>query len=134
MAEPIPLRYIVNHIFLPPHLPQKDDQPESCYANDHDLALLTLQCASMFCEEAAHSDEVLSVRWNPILAMLQDFADLNDAEPFTADDLQDRLTVLSNGGTLLHLPLRCSTYNADRNTPVTDQKTEHRTHHTRAIR
>jgi len=99
MAEPFPLRYIVNHIFLPPQLPQKYDQPESYYANDHDLALLTHQCAAKFCEEAAHSDEGLSVRWNPILAMLENFADLNDAEPFTADDLRDRLTLLSDGGT-----------------------------------
>jgi hypothetical protein len=103
MAEPFPLRYIVNHIFLPPQLPQKDDQPES-YAYDHDLALLTYQCAARFCEEAAHSDEGLSVRWNPILAMLKNIADLNDAEPFTADDLRDRLTSLSDGGTCYFLP------------------------------
>ena len=98
MTEPIPLRYIVNHVFLPPELPQKDDQPD-WYANDHDLAILTLQCASKFCDEAALSGEKLSARWNPILAMLQNFADLNDAEPFTADDLQDRLIALSDGGT-----------------------------------
>jgi hypothetical protein len=99
MAEPIPLRYIVNHVFLPPNLPQKDDQPESYYANDHDLALLILRCASEFYEEAARSDVELSVRWKPILKMLENFAHLNDAEPFTADDLQDRLISLSDGGT-----------------------------------
>ena len=33
--------------------------------------------------------------------MLQNFADLNDAEPFTADDLRDRLTALSDGGILI---------------------------------
>ena len=98
MAEPIPLRYIVNHVFLPLELPQKDDQPD-CYANDHNLAVLTLQSASKFCEEALLSGEKLSARWNPILTMLQNFADLNDAEPFTADDLQDRLITLSDGGT-----------------------------------
>jgi len=36
-----------------------------------------------FCEQAARSDEELSVRWKPILAMLKNFAHLNDAEPFT---------------------------------------------------
>ena len=99
MAEPISLRCIVNHVFLPPELPQKDDQPEPQYVNDRDLALLTLQCASKFCEEASHSGGKLSVRWDPILAMLQSFADLNNAKPFTADDLQDRLIALSDGGT-----------------------------------
>jgi hypothetical protein len=120
MAEPFPLRYIVNHIFLPPNLLQKDDQPESYYANDHDLALLTLRCASKFCEEAARSDEELSVRWKPILAMLKNFTHLNDAEPFTADDLRDRLTSLSDGGTRHIFPHQCSIYNADRFTGITD--------------
>jgi hypothetical protein len=134
MTEPSPLRYIVNHVFLPPNLPQKDDQPESYYANDHDLALLTLRCASKFCEQAARSDEELSVRWKPILAMLKNFAHLNDAEPFTTDDLRDRLTSLSDGGTRYIFPRQFSIYNADRYARVTDQKTEHRTHYPRTIR
>ena len=98
MTESLPLPYIVNHVFLPPELPQKDDQSDH-YANDHDLASLASRCALKFCEDASRSDEELSLRWGPILTMLQRFADLNDAEPFTTDDLHDRLTALRTGGT-----------------------------------
>ena len=99
MNEPLPLCYIAHHVFLPPELPQKDDQPDH-YANDHDLAILASRCALKFCEDAACTDEELSLRWGPILGMLQNFADLNDAEPFTTDDLYDRLTALRTGGTI----------------------------------
>jgi len=37
--------------------------------------------------------------------MLKNFAHLNDAEPFTADDLRDRLTSLSDGGTRYIFPV-----------------------------
>jgi hypothetical protein len=58
------LHYVVDHVFLPPKLPQEDDSSDS---NDAALCDLVCQVAKAYCNDLPASKQG---RWAPILKML----------------------------------------------------------------
>ncbi len=61
------LNYIINHVFLPPILPQEDDRDEK---HESGLCSILLECAQRY---QSHLDENGQQKWSHILKMLQNF-------------------------------------------------------------
>ena len=86
--------YIVNHVFLPPELPQDDDSDPK-----KDTALITVMLAAMksfldFCPPQEHHI------WKAHVQMLEAMLDIQDqAGGLLALKLQRRIRDLNDGGT-----------------------------------
>jgi hypothetical protein len=87
--------YIVNHVFLPPKLPQKDD-----YQSKHAQALcLTVhkslkQFIALFCSESATTLHQRAV-WHALLKMTEK---LCAAEPVSKNTLKRSISTMEPGG------------------------------------
>lgn len=86
------LHYIVTHVFLPPKLPQKDDQKISM---DWMLCDTTYQHAIKF-QRHLHADE--ATRWAPIVRMLRCLRDSQQYNALDAHDIQRSMTDMQPGG------------------------------------
>lgn len=101
MDPPVPdespgnLRYVINHVFLPPRLPQEDDA-----SADNDLALVASLYKSLveFSELEPTSWESLS----PAIDMIRRFH--NKASPTTVANIEENISNLADGGKPPKLP------------------------------
>lgn len=91
LNEKLSTEYIINHVFLPPQLPQAGDQ-----SMENDLALLDLvkRSAKVFAETMS-SD---AFDWGPINRMLEDLRIVYSASALDKVILQDRISQLTEGG------------------------------------
>ncbi|KAJ7483148.1 hypothetical protein FB451DRAFT_100343 [Mycena latifolia] len=82
------LDYIINHLFLPPKLPQEDD------SKDYSLQKALLQhisaCAGLFCDalDNIKADGHVRACWAALRTTLERFARIHDAPHVSQDDLE----------------------------------------------
>ena len=100
-TEPIPrsqqhirkLRYLIDHVFLPPELPQKYDE---------DSAKLQLSLAQFVYDSAVLYVQCLPLqerpRWNPILRMLENVVITSDPAAFSKTLLERCMKDMQDGG------------------------------------
>jgi hypothetical protein len=86
------LRYILDHVFMPPLLPQKDDHTEE---NDVALVESVIDAATDY-RSRLHSSQ--QQRWDPILKMLRAFRGTLNSPVFSVDDVQFSLKEMRPGG------------------------------------
>ena len=89
------LRYIFHHVFLPPQLPQSDDNGA---ANDGILARMMLESAEEFSRASLLNYHVLSDSWGLVPTMLRSLRNLFNTAPLDADELYRELRDLNAGG------------------------------------
>ncbi|KDQ56356.1 hypothetical protein JAAARDRAFT_132359 [Jaapia argillacea MUCL 33604] len=89
MDRPNSLDYIVHHVFLPPKLPQGDDQHQ---ANDLALCERTMECAKAYSKSLSPEAQL---RWAPIVRMLEN---LKTSQRFSALATQDILASVQRMG------------------------------------
>ncbi|KAJ7575497.1 hypothetical protein C8J56DRAFT_974753, partial [Mycena floridula] len=87
MSQTDSLHYIVDHIFLPPKLPQGDDS-----SRDNDVALvqLVLEAAYAYQREDFLNDKD-RLAWPPIIDMLKHFLDTQSTEVFDTKEIQSSI-------------------------------------------
>ncbi|KAJ7574865.1 hypothetical protein C8J56DRAFT_977723 [Mycena floridula] len=87
MSQTDSLHYIVDHIFLPPKLPQGDDS-----SRDNNVALvqLVLEAAHAYQREDFLNDKD-RLAWPPIIDMLKHFLDTQSTEVFDAKEIQSSI-------------------------------------------
>lgn len=87
------LRYLINHVFLPPELPQKYDE---------DSAELQLSLAQFAYKSAVLYVQCLPLqeqpRWNPILRMLENIAITSDPAALSKTLLEKCIKDTQDGG------------------------------------
>jgi hypothetical protein len=85
------LHYVVDHVFLPPKLPQEDDSSDS---NDATLCDMVHKAAEAFCNVLpAHKQG----RWTPILKMLDNIHTLHQSS-FRDDQIISAMQDMRPGG------------------------------------
>jgi hypothetical protein len=88
------LQYIVNHIFLPPELPQKDD-----HNPENDRALCRELCQSA-CNFYGLLPSDGRTRWDPIIEMLQCLCDFHELDVLSKDCVKSAMERMQPGGML----------------------------------
>ncbi|KAG5729437.1 hypothetical protein E4T56_gene6157, partial [Termitomyces sp. T112] len=96
-AKPL-LDYILNHVFLPPRLPQSDD---SSMENDLAICDLVIRNAQVF--STSLSSDVLC--WGPIIRMLINLESIYSVTSLDKQALKGLVSRLTNGETLV-IPVR----------------------------
>ena len=93
MDDPV-LTYIVNHVFMPPALPQADDRDIS-----HDAALChaVLDCARRYRSHFLNDVHKLR-KWDAIIKMLQNFEETLD-DTLDSTKVYKQLSSMEIGGT-----------------------------------
>ncbi|EGN92655.1 hypothetical protein SERLA73DRAFT_65475 [Serpula lacrymans var. lacrymans S7.3] len=79
------LDYIINHVFCPPKLPQKDD---SSIKHDQELCALVLQCALEFRDVLSRE---AAFRWDAIIKMLDQLCDSNRFHTLSTHLINDQI-------------------------------------------
>ncbi|KAH7924415.1 hypothetical protein BV22DRAFT_1013332 [Leucogyrophana mollusca] len=95
--EDLSLNYIINHVFCPLKLPQKDDH--STY-NDLALASMTLDIATKFWEKLG-SDE--GSNWEHTVRMLTNLCDTMEYQSLSPTMVESQLEAMESGGVLAFL-------------------------------
>lgn len=90
--KPATVQYIVNHVFLPPKLPQKDDQ--DC---DNEVALCNLVRKYAQDHQRLLPTERQS-RWDPILNMLENFEQSLKSEALNVTEVEQNMEEMQVGG------------------------------------
>jgi hypothetical protein len=91
------LGYIINHIFLPPELPQQYD-----HDLDNDCALCdVILTSAMTYRQSLPLDE--QIRWDPIVKMLQSLYKFHDSDVFSKDSINEAVREMQPGGMLRSL-------------------------------
>jgi hypothetical protein len=91
MKDPEQLHYIVNHVFLPPKLPQEcDESPENYSA----LCRTIFECASKYRRFIAEDVQPL---WDKVLKMLDSLCTL-EREGFSREEVENRILRLDCDG------------------------------------
>lgn len=87
------LLYILNHVFLPPKLPQKDEGDDARHV--HDIALISLvhEAAGDFLTTVSAE---YSQRWSSIITMLERLKDYTEA--LNQDEIAPDMTSMVEGG------------------------------------
>ncbi|KAH0579582.1 hypothetical protein H2248_002433 [Termitomyces sp. 'cryptogamus'] len=98
MSENISLEYIINHVFLPPRLPQSGD-----LSMINDLALLDLVIGNARAFAGSMSSDCSS--WSPIIEMLENLRNIYSFSALDRFILKDLFSQLTEGGTLV-IPVR----------------------------
>jgi hypothetical protein len=88
------LLYTINHIFLPPQLPQKDDHDPD---NDRALCAVLLQSAKIYRASLPVHQEI---RWNPMVKMLQSLFKFHDSDALSKDPVKIAMRGMQPGGML----------------------------------
>jgi hypothetical protein len=88
------LQYIVNHIFLPPELPQKDDKNL-----ENDRAMCDVLYTSA-CSYYASLPSDGQIRWDPIVKMLQNLCNFHKPDVLYKDLLESAIERMQPGGML----------------------------------
>ncbi|KAJ7460834.1 hypothetical protein FB451DRAFT_1141265 [Mycena latifolia] len=85
--DPNALNYIINHLFLPPKLPQQDD---SLLAFHHELLKHIADCAKSFCDGLANEDVAAEVqtRWAKLRLTLARFANIHESPQISRESLE----------------------------------------------
>jgi hypothetical protein len=100
------LTYIINHVFLPPNLPDEYDAEDP----ENDTALLYCVCeaAQTFCStlQSSNTDEAQSVipTWTIILAMLGNVASLHAQPHLVKGEVAMALQQMQVNGQLCGIP------------------------------
>ena len=84
--------YVVNHVFLPPKLPQKDDKDTN---TDRDIVLCRL-VSSASREFATFLPQPQQKRWSIVTEMLKNL--LDSTGPLDKDVLVTKISHLGDGG------------------------------------
>lgn len=88
------LKYIINHVFLPSKLPQKDD---SNVGKDYSLVEEVLAALESF---RAHISEQESLEWIPCTKMVRNMLQIRDhLGGLVAKEVETTLTRMVDGGT-----------------------------------
>jgi len=93
------LRYIVHHVFMPPKLPQQEEQEPDFYGKEHTLCQVALGCATRFFDQSANQLQNYRHEGAQIIKMLECFVNLNGPRPFEREDLVHQLENMVVGGT-----------------------------------
>ena len=86
------LDYFINHIFLPPKLPQKHD---SDAAREHALCVFMRKCTNQFLSLLPASQKKT---WAPSFRFLGHLCDLYENDALAGDFLEGKLRHLGNDG------------------------------------
>ncbi|KAK0456871.1 hypothetical protein EV421DRAFT_1755305 [Armillaria borealis] len=89
------LNYIINHVFLPPILPQEDDRDEK---HESGLCSALLECVQRY---QSHLDDNGEQKWSHILKMLQNF-ELSLKMSLSLKLVYDQLSDMACGDILLY--------------------------------
>ncbi|KAJ7483146.1 hypothetical protein FB451DRAFT_1555198 [Mycena latifolia] len=81
--DPNGLNYIINHLFLPPKLPQKDDS-----AFQHELLKHIANCAKSFYDGLASEDVAAETRWAKLRLTLECFANIHESPQISRESLE----------------------------------------------
>ncbi|KAJ7623634.1 hypothetical protein FB45DRAFT_1089387 [Roridomyces roridus] len=102
--EPPALTYVINHLFLPPKLPQDDDSAD--YGAQLALLKLISQCADAFCGSVHQSNASRDVQdgWEVIRTMVARFAIIHKNPQVKKDKLEEIIKAMPlNGVICLHV-------------------------------
>ncbi|KAJ4467172.1 hypothetical protein C8J55DRAFT_439106 [Lentinula edodes] len=88
------LRYAIDHIFLPPKLPQENDQRGEL---DHVISSLVMDASRPFRTRLERED---NRKWGAVLKTLRGFRDLQTSNTLVAKDIAQALKELSVGDSL----------------------------------
>lgn len=95
--DPENMKYIVNHLFLPPKLPQEDDRTE-----DKQSALLghVVESTAVFCQELNNIEVDKYVRqcWATLLKMFLSMQSLRETVVLPLEDLRDAVERMQISG------------------------------------
>ncbi|THU98858.1 hypothetical protein K435DRAFT_659994 [Dendrothele bispora CBS 962.96] len=93
------LEYIVNHVFLPPKLPQKDDYT---IANEEYLCKIVHQSASKYFRSQNIAQDKVAM-WKAIIDMLDNLMKCHAQEGLTAEGIEYALGEMKEGSVLAYL-------------------------------
>ncbi|KIK69250.1 hypothetical protein GYMLUDRAFT_255795 [Collybiopsis luxurians FD-317 M1] len=88
------IRYVINHIFLPPKLPQENDQSGDL---DNIIASMALEAAKRF---RTRLDTDNNRKWGAVMKMLRDFRDLQQTNILDKEKVAKALHELNIGDSL----------------------------------
>ena len=91
--------YIVNHVFLPPKLPQQDDSDD---ANEHALCLIIYQAAQDYTRVLSAEQQT---RWAPILKMLERIDVSHESSLLSKDIISEYVANMECGGMMISISL-----------------------------
>lgn len=86
------LMYLVNHIFLPPKLPQEDD------LNDPDEHAIIEHVYQSSQEYFSLIRERYKSRWSPIVKMLKNLCSSHETFVLSGEDMERSMTEMEPGG------------------------------------
>ncbi|OBZ78436.1 hypothetical protein A0H81_02000 [Grifola frondosa] len=90
------LRYIIDHVFAPPKLPQGSDYAVTC---EETLALFVLQSAIDF---QSHLSADGSQRWVPMVKLLLDLRNSAEIQSLRAELIERQIANMDNGGVVAY--------------------------------
>jgi hypothetical protein len=85
------LLYAVHHVFLPPKLPQKNDQTV-----ENDKFLCNHVCKSI----VAYTGKIQGSKWDQILRTVQNLAQTQESSSLSPQTIQDQIYRMHHGGTV----------------------------------
>ena len=97
MIRTTPLYYVINHVFLPPRLPQNSDN-DNASSHENDLALKTCLLAALKSYQLYVAERDCSL-WLPCIKMIETMIDLrSDRGVLLADQLEKAIGSMECGG------------------------------------
>jgi hypothetical protein len=93
------LEYVVNHVFLPPKLPQDSDYDTA--VKDHALLTLVLDAAKEY--QGKLAGKVESSRWEPMMKMLEVIRKSTDRGGISSNLIADSIDGMTSGGQFITL-------------------------------
>jgi hypothetical protein len=87
------LQYAVNHVFLPPELPQHDDQTVA-----HDKFLCDHVCGSIVAYQAGLPAQESS-QWDSILTMVENLGRTQEFNVLSPETIANQISRMRHGGT-----------------------------------
>jgi hypothetical protein len=97
--KPQSLEYVINHLFLPPKLPQEyDDDPES--SKQRALVQHLADCADLFCDHLRREDveDRVQACWGVLQTMLSNFANVYEGASLSREHLAATINTMDPDG------------------------------------